>query len=441
MRAGATGDAVMHDAAQRVVVLGGGFAGVELVQRLERMAPGTASITLLSRENYITYNPLLAESVGASILPSHVVAPLRQMVKRARFCMVNVSEIDLSGKQVHYVGEGAGVIDYDHLVLACGVQANLDIIPGMARFALPLKTLGDALFLRNRVIVRLEHADLQPDPALRRWLATFIVIGGGFSGVEVAAEIRDFLSSALGYYRNVTREDCQVILLHATDRILPELPESLSRFALERLCTQGIEVRLSAEVSRVMDNAVMLSSGEYIAGGTVICTVGTRAHPLVEALPVPKQRGRVETAPDLSVPGHPGLWALGDCAAVPNAWDGRTSPPTAQFAVRQARLLAANMTNVLRGQGTRPFHYRPQGQLCSIGHNKAVAEIFGVHLYGFLAWLVWRGVYLLKFPTLARKVRIFLEWNWEMLFPPDIVHLRYSRTPRAGVSAVQEGGK
>jgi NADH dehydrogenase len=331
---------------------------------------------------------------------------------------------------VSYLGEGPGTMRYDQLVLACGQGANLGIVRGMATYALPLKTLGDALFLRNRVISRLEQAELNPDRDARRWLTTFIVVGGGFSGVEVAGELVDFLHASLRYYPRLTREDCCVILLHGTERLLPELSPSLGDFAFRKMRMDGLDIRLEARATLVDDRGVHLATGEFIAGGTVICTIGTAPNPLVAGLSLPRERGRIVTAPDMSVPGIEGVWALGDCAAVPNARDGKVSPPTAQFADRQARVLARNIVARLSGRPTEAFSYKPVGQLSSIGHNKAVAEMFGLRIAGFVAWLLWRGVYLLKIPTLARKVRLYLEWNWAMFFPPDISHLGYARTRR-----------
>jgi NADH:quinone reductase (non-electrogenic) len=415
---------------KRIVIIGGGFAGITLAARLERQVPEGWQIDLLSQENYITYNPLLPEVVGASLLPGHVVAPLRQMVKRTRVCMVKVTEIDLETKMLSYLGEGLGTMPFDHLVLAVGQSANLSVVRGMANYALPLKTLGDALFLRNRVISRLEQAELNPDPEARRWLTTFIVVGGGFSGVEVAGELVDFLHASLRYYPRLVKEDCRVIMLHGTERLLPELSASLGEFAFRKMCMEGLDIRLQARATLVDDRGVHLDDGEFIPAGTVVCTIGTAPNPLVSALPVPKTRGRIDTAPDMSVPGFDGVWALGDCAAVPNALDGKISPPTAQFADRQARVLARNIAASLHGRPTQPFGYKPVGQLSSIGHNKAVAEMYGVRIAGFVAWLLWRGVYLLKIPTLARKVRLYLEWNWAMFFPPDISHLGYARTKR-----------
>jgi NADH dehydrogenase len=414
---------------KNLVIIGGGFAGARLAQRLEARLPEGWQVTLLSRENFITYNPLLPEVVGASLLPGHVIAPLRQLARRTRVQMVQVRDIDFDTRTVHYLGEGSGAVQYDELVLACGQGADLSLVKGMAQYALPLKTLGDALFMRNRAIVRLEQAELQPDREARRWLQSFVVIGGGFSGVEVAGGLMDFLRASRRYYRACGEPS--VTLVHSGDRLLPELSPALGEFAERKMREQGIVVRLGARCARVDDRGVTLKDGEILTAGTVICTIGTAPNPLIAALPLRKERGRVVVSPDMSVPDAPGVWALGDCAAVPNAHDGGTSPPTAQFAERQARQLADNIVRKARGAATRPFRYRPIGQLAAIGHNKAVAELFGFKLAGFAAWLLWRGVYLLKIPTFGRKVRLYLEWNWAMFFPPDIAHLGYARTPRA----------
>ena len=419
-------------ATKTIAIVGGGFAGATLARCLERKLPDDWQVVLLSRDNFITYNPLLPEVVGASLLPGHVIAPLRQLATRSRVYMVQVTEVDLAERTVRYLGEGSGEIKFDELVLACGQGANLALVKGMARHALPLKTLGDSLFMRNRAIVRLEQAELQPDPELRKWLTSFVVIGGGFSGVEVAGGLADFLRASKRYYKSIG--EVRVQLVHSGDRLLPELSPALGRFAERKMREEGIDVRLNARCVRVDDRGITLADGEVLAAGTVICTIGTAPHSLIADLPLPKARGRLEVAADMSVPGAHGIWAIGDCAAVPNAHDGKVSPPTAQFAERQARQLAANILRKLAGKPTKPFSYRPLGQLSAIGHNKAVAEILGIKLAGFVAWLMWRGFYLLKIPTLSRKTRLFLEWNWAMFFPPDIAHLGYARTRRTTTS-------
>jgi NADH dehydrogenase len=420
---------------KNLVIVGGGFAGTKTAQRLEHTLPPDWNLTLMSQENFITFNPLLPEVVGASIMPSHVTAPHRQMMHCSHVAMAQVSEIDTAEREIHYLGEGPGVVHYDQLVLTCGTIANLDVVRGMGQYALPLKTLGDALFLRNRIIARLEQAELQPNPEHRRWLTSFIVVGGGFSGVETAGELADFLYASLKYYKRISRDDLCIVLLHGGDRLLPELSSRLGAFTLRKMRGRGIDVRLGARAMRVTDRDVHLESGEILAAGTVICTIGTEPNSLLESIPAAKNRGRLVVNPDMSVPGLEGVWAAGDCAAVVNALDGKVSPPTAQFAEAQAKQLAANIVAHLAGRPTRAFRYRPKGQLSSVGHNKAVVEIFGLKLSGFVAWLMWRGLYLLRMPTLARKTRLFLEWNWAMFFPPDLSHLGYRRTHRRAAVA------
>ena len=415
---------------KNLIIVGGGFAGMRTARELEHTLPPDWTLTVISQENFITFNPLLPEVVGASLLPGHVVAPHRQMIHCSHVCMARVSEIDTAAKIVHYLGEGPGTFRYDQLVLTCGTNASLDVVKGMESHALPLKTLGDALFLRNHLIARLEQAELQPDVEHRRWLTSFVIVGGGFSGVETAGELVDFLYASLKYYKRVREPDLTVTLLHSGDRLLPELSASLGSFTLRKMRARGVNVRLNARAVRVTDRDVQLDSGDIIAAGTVICTIGTQPNALVEALPAPQNRGRIAVNPDMSVPGLDGLWAAGDCAAIVNALDGKVSPPTAQFAEAQAKQLAANIVAKLNERPTQPFCYRPRGQLSSIGHNKAVAEIMGVRLSGFVAWLMWRGLHLLRIPTFSRKLRLFLEWNWAMFFPPDIAHFSYRRTRR-----------
>ncbi|MEF8793044.1 NAD(P)/FAD-dependent oxidoreductase [Thiohalorhabdus sp.] len=413
-----------------VVVVGAGFAGATLASQLERQLPSGTRIALVNHENYVTFTPLLPEVVGASILPGQVVAPIRQMVRRAHLYMVPVTGIDLEARRVAYAGDGPGAIAYRECILACGRAADSGLLPGMAEYATPLKTVGDALYLRNQVITRLEQAELEPDPERRQWLTTFWVLGGGFSGVEVAGEIHDFLRRARRYYPALQQQGFQVGLVHSRDRILPELPDGLADYAQRKMAARGIVFCLGQRGAYLDGSGVALQSGERLEGGTVVSTVGATPHPLVTDLGLPMSKGRLITDPDMAVPDAPGLWALGDCAAVPNGYDGQVSPPTAQFATRQARQLARNLAAAWRQQPTRAFAYRPLGQLSSIGHHKAVAELFGLRLSGLPAWLLWRGLYLLKLPTLARKIRVYFEWNWQMLFPPEIANLRF--TPSSG---------
>ena len=413
---------------KHLVIIGGGFAGATLARSLEKNLPEEWEIYLLSKTNFITYNPLLPEVVGASVLPGHVQAPIRQMVKRTRIRMVTVDRIDFVNKKVFYHNSEAGELRFDQLVFASGVAANTGMMEGLAEHALPLKTVGDALFIRNRIVERLEEATIHPDPEHRKKITSFVVIGGGFSGVEVAGEMEAFLNSAERYYKNVKREDCKIILLHGTDRLLPELSEKLGKKTEKIFRKRGIDVRLNTRAKKIEAGKVILSDGEVIEGGTIVCTIGTAPHAFSQTEELPLDRGKIVTQADMSVKGHEGIWALGDCALVPNAKDGKLCPPTAQFADRQAKFLAGNIIKKLQGKVTNEFSYKPVGMLAAIGHNKAVAEIYGFQLSGLIAFMMWRGIYLLKVPTFARKVRLFLEWNWTMIFPSDIAHLGFKRT-------------
>ncbi len=413
---------------KNLVIIGGGFAGTKLVTEIEKSLPPEWNIYLLSKTNFVTYNPLLPEVVGASVLPGHVQAPIRLMVGRTRVRMVTVDRVDLEQKKVIYHNNEPGELAFHHLVFACGLAANTAMIEGLDRFSLPLKTVGDALYIRNAIVERLEQATIHPDPERRKVLTTFIIIGGGFSGVEVAGEMEDFLASAQRYYKNVSLKDCRIILLHSGDCLLPELPRELGKKVEQIFSKRSIDVRLNTRASKVEQEKVILSDGQTIEGATIICTIGTVPHQLCQNDALPLERGRILTAPDMSVQYLAGVWALGDCALVPNAYDGQLSPQTAQFADRQAGALAKNIVSRLSGNPTKPFSYKPAGLLASIGHNKAVAQVYGIQISGFVAFLMWRFIYLLKVPTFSRKARIFLEWSWAIFFPPDISHLGFKRT-------------
>ena len=418
--------------AKNIVIVGGGFAGTTLAQSLERHLPSGHRVVLVSEESYTTFNPMLAEVVGASVFPEHVVAPIRQMLRTSQFIMGRVSEVDFARRRVTAATlAGRQQIAYEHLVFAFGTRANLDLVPGLAQHALPLKLVGDAMFIRNRVLQRVARIELEGDPLLRQRLGHFIVIGGGFSGVEVAGELADFLRSALRFYPRVKPDELQVTLLHDAERLLLELPESLGLAAARSLMSRGIDVRLGARAARVDAEGVTLAGGEAIAGATVICTIGTRPNPLVERLGLTLQRGRIETAPDLSVPGAQGVWALGDCASIRNGMTQAFAPPTAQFAVAEAHAAARNIALRIAGRPTLAFSHVSKGMMATTGHLKGVAQLFGLRLSGLPAWMLWRAYYLWRMPTLGRKLRIWVEWTWSMFFAADITHLRFTRTSEA----------
>ena len=414
----------------RIVIAGGGFAGTTLVRALQGRLPPDISLTLVSEESYTTFNPILPEAVGASLFPEQTVAPIRAMlVPPTRFIMGAVTNVDTAAKTIACETlAGPRTLDYDHLVLALGSRARLDLVPGMEQHALPLKTVGDAMHIRNMVLRRAARIELESDPDVRRSLGRFIVIGGGFSGVEVAGALADCLAGLRRYYPRVNTGELGVSVLQDLDRLLPELPASLGLAALRSLASRGVEVKLDARVVEVSGAGAMLAAGGLVPGATVICTVGTRPNAILEQIDAPRERGRIVVQPDLSVAGHDGLWALGDCALVTNALDGSIAPPTAQYAVRQAKQLARNILASLKGGATRPFRYRNRGMMASIGHLKGVAEVFGIPLAGLPAWFLWRAYYLSQMPTFGRKLRIFVEWTWGMFFLPDVTHFRFTRS-------------
>ena len=340
---------------KNLLIIGGGFAGATLAQKLERRLPADWEIYLLSETNFVTYYPLLPEVVGASVLPGHVQAPLRQMLKRTRIRMVRVDWVDHDKKRVYYHNNEPGELAFDQLVYAAGVRANTHMIPGMQEHALPLKTVGDALYIRNRVIERLEQATIHPDPERRKHLTSFIVIGGGFSGVETAGELDDLLKAAERYYKNVAREDCRVILLQGGERLLPELSKKLGEKTQRLFDKRNIDVRLNTRAHAIEEDAVVLNNAERITVGTIISTIGTEPHAFLQQEALPRVKGKIQTLDDMSVSGVDSVWALGDCALVPNAKDGKYCPPTAQFADRQARFLAKNISSHINGQATRAF--------------------------------------------------------------------------------------
>ena len=423
------------DHRQNVVIIGGGFAGVTVAQALEKKLPAQFDLFLLSRNDYITYNPLLPEVVGASVLPGHVVVPLRRILKRTRIRMVEVSAIDLDARTVTYSKPIEDTIPFVHLIIAAGLDANLDTVPGMAANGLPLKTLGDALFLRNRVIGCLEEATLTYDTSRSRLLTSFVVAGGGFSGVEAAGEIHDLLAEAAPLFKRVSPDQCQVHIVHSGDRLLPEVSNSLGRYTYGIMRDRGIHLHLNTRVASVGAHGVELNNGTRIDAATVISTIGAQAHPFIAHLPIANARGRIETMPTLQVPGHPAVWALGDCAMVPNTANGQPSPTTAQFAVQQAKLLVKNLLASIAGRPLRTFSYEAKGQLAAVGHRKAVAEIYGYRLAGLFAWFLWRAFYLARIPTFAWKVRLFMEWNWSLFFHKDVSLLGFERSGGAGGEA------
>lgn len=419
------------------MIIGGGFAGATLARRLARSRlPAGWDVMLISEDSFTTYNPLLSEVVGASLFPEHGVAPLREVIGTARagrFVMGDVTAIDTAARAIDCrTLAGEQRFDYDQLVLAFGNRARTDLIAGMADHALPLKTIGDALHIRNIVLQRLARIELETDPAVRAALGRFIVIGGGFSGCEMAGALIDCLRGVARHYRLADPASLGVTLLQDIDRLLPELPASLGAAAERTLTRRGVTVRLGAAARLIDADGVELADGARLAAGTVIATIGTRPNALVAMLGLPTERGRIVVGPTMAVADVDGVWALGDCAFAVNALDGAPCPPTAQFAVQQAMHLAGNLVAVAHRRDPAAFSYKRRGAMAALGHLNGVGKIYGIPVRGFPAWLLWRAYYLSQMPTFGRKFRIFIEWSWGMFFAPDITHIRFTRSGEQG---------
>ena len=429
----------MKTKSTHIVILGGGFAGATVARELEKIFDRRPDleITVVDQENYSLFTPLLPEVPSGALEPKHIVFPLRAFLRYANVRQAEVKRIDLAQQLVtaaHCPDCEIAHFSYDHLVLALGSVTNFFGLPGIASHGLQMKTLADATSLHAHVIGMFEHASMYP--ARRRELLTFVVAGGGFAGVETAAELNEFVKKADRYYPEVRKEDVRVVLVHAGPRILPEVNESLSSYALKKLCSRGVKVLLQTKIQSYSDNRVLLSNGEEIATRTLIWTAGTKAHPLLADLDVAKTAGgKVVVDDTLQAEGYPGVWAIGDCASVPDRTTGKTCPPTAQHAIRQARQLARNIAAVVAGQTPQPFRYKPLGVLAGLGRRSAVAEVFGLKFSGFFAWWLWRTAYLLKLPGLDRKVRVAIDWTLDLLFPRDVVYLRPLHLARPAASA------
>jgi NADH:ubiquinone reductase (H+-translocating) len=417
----------------RLIIVGGGFAGVTLAAELNRRVARDIEVVVISSENHMVFTPMLAEVAGRSLSALDVVVSGREIAPRATWLTATVTRVDLKKNEVEYARPDGKIatLSYTQLILACGSSVNLDEIPGMAAHAYTLRTVGDGFTLGNEVIARFEQAAVEADEAERQRLLTVLVVGGGFTGVEAAGHLFDLMRGIHPFYPQLSRNRPRMVLLQRGARIVPEFQhDSLSEFALRKLGQNGLEVRLHTDVKEVTARYVRLGTGERIDTGLVLCAVGTAPVALIKRTGLPVERGRLKTDPDMRVTGAANVWAFGDCAAVPNSWNEQISPPTAQFALRQANQLAANLVRVTRGEPTRPFRFRPQGLLATIGHHNGVAEIYRLKFSGLLAWLLWRTVYLLKMPTFRRKLNVVVDWTWDIFFKPNIVQVRVAQQQR-----------
>ncbi|MBI2862654.1 MAG: FAD-dependent oxidoreductase [Chloroflexi bacterium] len=418
---------------KHIVILGAGFAGTYAALRFEKALKHDepVDITLVSQDNFFVFTPMLPEVVSAGIEPRHVLTPLRTFFRRVDVQESQVEAMDLEHRVVttsYGIGRQRLYLHYDYLMIALGSIVDLSPFPGLAQHGLTLKNVADAIHLRNHIIALMEQASLEGDEAARRQLLTFVVAGGGYAGVEVVAEMGDFVRDIAKFYPKVDQSLSRIVLVQMMDRLLPELSREMGSYALKHLQKQGVEVKLNTTVTAATAEEAILSTDERIATKTLLCAVGNAPHPLIRTIPCKKNsHDRIVVNEYLELPAYPDVWAVGDCAAVVDPRTGRPCPPSGQYAVREGELAAANILASLRQQEKKAFRYSGLGEFVALGRRSAVAEVKGFKFFGFLAWWLWRTVYLLKLPGLDRKVRVAIDWTLDLIFARDMVELKLTR--------------
>ncbi|MGZ8794534.1 MAG: NAD(P)/FAD-dependent oxidoreductase [Gaiellaceae bacterium] len=407
----------MREARGGVLVVGGGFAGGYVARLL-----GKRGATIVSRENFMLYTPLLPEAASGTLEPRHTVVPLRQMSPHAELLLGRVRSIDEEQRLVHVETPDAGSFDvhYEQLVLALGAVPRTFPIPGLAEHALGFKDLADAIHLRNRVLRELEAADADVGSADAAAHLGFVFVGAGYAGVEALAELSDLVVDALRWYPRLRAVPQRWVLVDAAPKILPEISTRLGDYAARELTRRGVEIHVSTTLASFDGNEALLSNGERIPAHTLVWTAGVKANPLLGEFGMPRdERDRVRVDAFLRVEGRERVWALGDCAAVPNeATPGRVDPPTCQHALRQARRLAKNLSGE-----PQAYRYRMLGQVATLGRYKGIADVLGIRLRGFPGWFVTRSYHLFQLPLLSRKLRVVVDWTTSLFFRRDIAEL------------------
>jgi len=409
----------------RIVILGGGFAGVEAARYLDRTVAkkSDVEVTLVSRENFTVFTPMLHEVAAGDLEPAHICNPLRKLFRRVTILTGNIEAIDLATRSVTIAYGSEALrreLPYDQLILALGSETNYSSIPGVAEHAMGIKSLGDATLLRAAVIAMLESASLEIDAERRKRMLTFVVAGGGFAGVETIGAINDLARESLPHYGWINSREVRVVLIHGGKVILPELGEALGLYAEEKLRKRQVDIKLGARVTAYADGVVHCDDGETIPAGTLVWAAGVSPSPILKSLPFELSKGRVVVNSTLEVPGYPGVWAVGDCAAVADLGSKTIYPPTAQHALREGKLVGRNIRARLNGQEPKRFQYKAPGQLATIGRRTGVARIFGFKFSGILGWILWRTVYLMKLPRLEKKLRVGLQWTLDVVFERDL---------------------
>ena len=428
----------MADNRPHILVIGGGYVGMYAALRLQRrLRADEATITVVDPQSYMTYQPFLPEAGAGNLEPRHVVVPLRKVLRRCRVLGGRITHIDHARRSATFEPhEGAPYeLTYDEVILAPGSIARTLPIPGLREVGIGFKTVAEAIYLRNHVLSKLEIAASTADVQIRRRALTFMFVGGGYAGIEAMAELEDMARDALRYYDGLSPRDMRWVVVEASDRILPEVSREMSGYTIDVLERRGIEVKLNTRLESVVDGHAVLSNGEQFDTETVVWTAGVRANPLLEQTDLPRdERNRLRCTAELRVEGVPGAWSAGDCAAVPDlASDdpNATTGPSAQHAVRQAKVLADNIVASLRGEPLKPYKHAYVGSVASLGLHQGVAEVYGVKLRGLPAWFMHRTYHMTRMPTFNRKVRVIADWTLALFFQREIVSLGAFANPRA----------
>jgi NADH:ubiquinone reductase (H+-translocating) len=432
----------------RIVVVGGGYVGMYTALRLQKkLRRGEAEITVIDPQPHMTYQPFLPEAAAGSIEPRHVVVPLRKVLRKCHHLTGRVTAIDHAAREVtaELVSGTVTTLGYDVLVVAPGSVARTLPVPGLAERGIAFKTVGEAIYLRNHVLSRLDAAATTIDPELRRRLLTFLVVGGGYAGIEALAELQDMARYAIRYYENIAPADMRWVLVEAAGRIMPEVGPRMGLYTVERLMEAGIEVFLDTRVKSMEGGNVVLDDGTEFETETIVWTAGVKPNPMLEHTDLPRDaRGRVDCTAELQVVGMPDVFSAGDCASVPDLSkddpEARTSP-SAQHAVRQAKVLADNIVAHLRGKPLTQYKHSYAGSVASLGLYKGVAEIYGVKLRGPVAWFMHRTYHVSRMPTWNRRIRIVFDWTGALFLGREVVDLGQIMDPKAEFSRVAGPGK
>jgi NADH:ubiquinone reductase (H+-translocating) len=430
----------------KIVIVGGGYVGMYTALGLQRrLSRGAAEIVVIDPQSNMTYQPFLPEAAAGNVEPRHVVVPLRKVLKKCRVITGSVTAISHKDKTVTIQpGEGAAFShDYDLLVVCPGSISRLLPIPGLAEQGIGFKTIGEAIYLRNHVLSRLDNAASTADPARRAAALTFVFVGGGYAGVEAMAELEDMARYACRYYADLQAEDMHWVMVEAASRVMPEVSVRLAAYTVDRLLERGIDVRLDTKLTSAVGGHIQLSDGDAFDAETLVWTAGVKANPVLAHTDLPLDRaGRLPCAANLTVKGVTGVFSAGDCAAVPdltkkdpNALCG----PSAQHAVRQSKTLAANVAAAVHGGTLRDYRHAYAGSVASLGLYRGVAEIYGIKLRGVIAWFMHRTYHVSRMPTFNRKVRVLADWTGALLFRREIVSLGQVQTPRTEFEQAARG--